>query len=138
MDRALIVAHVVGNIFWIGAIAATVLTMTAKSGDAKTRGELAQQIYLKVAVPGFVLSFVAGVARLALDTGHYFKQPWFHAKLTVALIVIALHHIIGARAKRMAKGDSEDAGPSVTLFIVYAICAALAVFFVIMQIPGGG
>ena len=30
-------------------------------------------------------------------------MPWMHAKLTLAVVVIALHHVIGARVRRISK-----------------------------------
>jgi putative membrane protein len=137
-DKILIWLHVTGNVFWIGAVAAIALVMLASDGEAKLRGELAKRIYMLGAVPGFVLSFGAGVARLMMDPGPYMKLPFFHAKLTVALIAIVLHHIIGARAKKLASGEAKDAGPTKVLFAVFAVCAILAVFFVVVRIPGGG
>jgi putative membrane protein len=138
LDKILIWLHVTGNVFWIGAIAAVALVLLASDGETKIRGELAKRIYMLGAVPGFLLSFAAGMARLLMDPGYYMKLPYFHAKLTVALVAIALHHIIGARAKKLASGDAKDAGPTKVLFIVFAVCAVLAVFFVVVQIPGKG
>jgi putative membrane protein len=138
LDNALIWLHVAGNVFWIGALTAVAVVMLAKTGEAKLRGELALKIYMSVAVPAFVTSFMAGAARLLMDTGLYLKQPWMHAKLLFALIVIALHHMVGGRAKKMQSGAAKDAGPTKALIAAFAISAALAVFFVVMQVPGRG
>jgi hypothetical protein len=50
-----------------------------------------------------------------------------HAKLGLALVVIALHHVIGARARRVARGPG-DAGRRDTIqsFVAF-VCAAGAV-----------
>jgi putative membrane protein len=107
----------------------------ADQGDSKLRGELAHKIYLRAAVPAFVVSFFAGGGRLMMDAALYMKQPWMHAKLLFVLIVIALHHIIGARAKKLASGDADNPGPTKVLMIVLAVCAALATFFVVNKVP---
>lgn len=133
MDIILKAVHVTANVFWIGAIVAVALVMLADAGDPKTRGSLAHRIYMRAAVPGFVLSFLFGVGRLALDASIYMKQGWFHAKLLFALIVIALHHVIGAKAKRMAKGDADDAGQTGPLAIALAIAGALAAFVAVWR-----
>jgi putative membrane protein len=59
-----------------------------------------------------------------------------HPKLTVALIVIALHHVIGGRAKKMALGTVQAPGPAGILSAVLAVAAIGAAFFAIFKIPG--
>ncbi len=136
MDLLLVWLHVVGNIVWIGAILAVGVTITSSAGDAKTRGELALGVYKRLAVPAFVLSFVCGMARLLSDPGFYLKQHhWMHAKLPLALGVIALHHVIGGRAKKLARGTVQDGGPAATLTLVLALAAVGAAFFAIFKVP---
>lgn len=136
MDLALVWLHVVGNIVWIGAILAVARVITSTSADAKTRGALALEIYKKLAVPAFVVSFVCGVSRLGMDPALYFKQShWMHGKLPLALGVIGLHHVIGARAKKLSLGTVQDGGPTAILGLVIAVLAAGAAFFAIFKIP---
>ncbi|AKT43013.1 CopD family protein [Chondromyces crocatus] len=132
----LIWLHVVGNITWVGAILAVAAVLTGAAGDAKLRGELGLRIYQHLAVPAFVLSFVCGATRLAMDTSYYFVQThWMHAKLPAALVVIGLHHVLGARAKKMARGEVQEAGPAAKIAAVLALTAALAAFFAIVKLP---
>jgi putative membrane protein len=133
---ALIWLHVSGNIVWIGSILAVGAVLTGKVGDPKTRGETALALYRRLAVPAFVLSFVFGALRLFMDTKLYFVQThWMHGKLPFALAVIALHHVIGARAKRLALGSVQDAGPAGILSVVLAVAAVVAAAFAIFKLP---
>jgi len=135
-DIALIWLHVTANLFWIGAITAVGLLILSNRVEPKVRGELAASIYQRLAAPAFVVSFLAGTARLFSDTQYYFKTTHFmHAKLLFALIVIGLHHVIGARAKKLASGEATDAGPTKALLGVLAACAALAALTVIFKLP---
>jgi putative membrane protein len=135
LHTTLVVIHVVGNLVWIGAILATGLVLAANSAPGVDRGRLARQIYVTLAVPGFLASFIAGVVRLALTHEYYFVQTKFmHGKLLLALIVIALHHIIGARAKRVATGKSVSAGP-VTVFAVGLLLSAAGAAFLAIARP---
>lgn len=128
--------HVIGNVFWIGAIAAVGMLILSKAGDAKTRGELALEIYKKVAVPGFVLSFALGFARLMMDTSFYLREHhWMHGKLVFAVVAIGLHHVIGARAKKLANGETKEPGPTKVLLAVFAVSAIAALFFVVFRLP---
>jgi putative membrane protein len=47
-----------------------------------------------------------------------------HLKLTLALGVIALHHILGARARRAAAGDAGAVNGAGRLVSVLALLAA--------------
>ena len=100
--------HVLCNLFWIGSIVAVGLILAAKAASAKERGELARFVYRRLAAPAFGLSFLFGLGRLALSPTFYFKLTHFmHLKLVLALGVIALHHVLGARARRAAAGDAS-------------------------------
>ncbi len=136
MDLALVWLHVSGNVVWIGSILAVGLVLARGKGEPKLRGEMAYDIYRQLAVPSFVVSFLCGAIRLGLDPSYYLKQHhWMHAKLPLALAVIALHHVIGGRARKMANGAVQEAGPAGILSVVLAIAAVLAAFFVIFKIP---
>jgi putative membrane protein len=134
MDLLLVWLHVVGNLVWIGAILAVGVVILSKVGDPKTRGEIALGIYLRLAVPAFVLSFVCGAGQLLRHPSDYLKQHhWMHGKLVLALIVIALHHVIGGRAKKLARGTVQDAGPAAILSTVLAVAAVGAAFLAIYK-----
>jgi putative membrane protein len=140
LDDVVAAVHVIANVFWIGSIVGVGVILTANGiGDAKTRGALGKALYMKVAVPGFVLSFLLGLMKLAAfgDAGFYMKSGWFHIKLTMALVVIALHHVIGGKAKKMSEGDVDGPGKIGLVTAILAVCAGLAVFFVSTRFPGG-
>lgn len=135
-DVALIWLHVTANLFWIGSITGVGLLVLAEGTEPKVRGALAASLYRRVAAPAFVVSFLAGAARLFADTAYYFKQTHFmHGKLLFAVIVIGLHHVIGARAKKLESGEASDAGPTKALLGALAVCAAAAAFSAIFKLP---
>ena len=145
MDLALVWLHVSGNIVWIGSILAVGLVLLGGRGEPKTRGAIASDIYRRLAVPAFVVSFVCGAIRLGLDVPYYLQQHhWMHAKLPLALGVIALHHVIGARARRASAADAagntsagsvQEPGPAGILTVVLGVAAVGAAFFAIFKIP---
>lgn len=137
LDTVLLWLHISGNVVWIGSILAVGLAITAVNvGDESTRGKLATAIYLRLAVPAFMASFVGGAVRLALHARYYFvEHHWMHGKLVFALTVIAIHHVIGARAKRLARGSVQGAGPTGILTGTLAVSAVVAAFFAIFKLP---
>jgi putative membrane protein len=143
LDLFIITVHVLAVVVWIGSLVGIGLVATAE-GDAKIRGTLARRIYQKAAVPAFVIAFGAGLFRLlrGWNEGYlsafgtwmngYSKSPWMHAKLTMALVIIALHHVVGGRTRKMAN-DGATAGPIGVMTWIITACAAAAVFFVIVR-----
>jgi putative membrane protein len=134
---ALVWLHVTGNIVWIGSILSVAAVLTAKSGDPRVRGEIGERVYRHLAVPAFVLSFVAGAARLLMDPRYYLvEHHWMHGKLLFALVAIGVHHVIGGRAKKLARGTFTDAGPAAMMAAILAASAVIAAFFAIFKVPG--
>lgn len=129
VPTALIAVHVLANVVWIGALLA-VAVLTARApfmADAAEVGALARRVHVRLAVPALLGSLGAGVARIALAFRVYAHLPWMHIKLTLAVIVIVLHHVIGARARRAAKGNAESARGMGMLGWLTFLCAAGAV-----------
>lgn len=131
MLRAL---HVVADLFWIGSILSVALLLAKGPGDARQRGAAARLIYRTIAAPAFGIAFLAGTIQLGMNPTLYFKAThYMHGKLPLALGVIALHHVVGARTKKMEAGEVEDAGPALTLGLVIAAMAVGAALLALLK-----
>ncbi|NOU34978.1 MAG: hypothetical protein HOO96_44370 [Polyangiaceae bacterium] len=134
----LVAIHVLFNLVWIGSITAVgwLVHRASKASTpeaGKAIGELALDLYRNVAVWGFLGSFIAAVALVGTNVQTYIHAHWLHGKVTVALGVIALHHVIGARAKKVAAGSMQAGGPGVILVLALLACALLSVVFVVFK-----
>lgn len=113
---------------WIGSISAVGASLAAEFSPVAERANVALWIYRRLAVPSFVLSLLIGLGCLILDPSRsILKIPSMHVKLTLAAGVIALHHWIGAAARRMASGRRVTPFPVsvVVLLLVFAAAASL-------------
>jgi protoporphyrinogen IX oxidase len=138
LPTALVAAHVVANFVWIGAILSVSLLVANGPfmADPNDPGALARRVYLRLAVPAFLVSFATGVGRIALFPVAYAHMPWMHTKLTFALVVIVLHHMIGARARRLANGQTAAArGAGLLGVLLFLSAAAAAVLGVAKSLP---
>jgi putative membrane protein len=127
--------HVLANVVWIGALLSVVLLLSrvaSGAADAAVAGGLARTVHVRLAAPAFMTSFAAGLVVILLAPGVYAHLPWLHIKLAFALVVIALHHVIGARARRVAAGDRAAANVTVLGAVVF-LCAGAAVFLGVVK-----
>ena len=134
LENTLVAIHVMANLVWIGTIASVGwLTMAAAKADNADAAKLAHNLYLRAAVPAFLASFAFGVSRLLLAPKYYMTSHWFHGKLTAVLVVIALHHVIGSKAKKVAAG-SMQAGRTGGILVGALLAAAfLSVACVVLK-----
>ena len=131
---ALIAAHVLANLVWIGALLSETLLLgrAAWLADPVQAGFLARRLHTGLAIPAFLVSIAAGSARLWFGR-HDYAMPWMYAKLAFALGVIVLHHVIGARARRVAQGTVRAAQGAWLLGLLTVVMAAGAVLFAIAK-----
>jgi putative membrane protein len=121
--------HVGANLFWIGGLLAIALILPGRLGSTELRGQIALRLYRVLANPAFVVSFVAAIGLLLLQPAYYFVHThMMHAKLPLALGVVALHHWLGRRTRRMASGDAAPPSrlPAVLLMVGAMGAAVLA------------
>jgi uncharacterized membrane protein len=138
LEPALLALHVVANLVWIGAILSVsmLLGRARFMADPTDVGLLARRVYGRLAAPAFGVSFLAGVGRYVLGAGAYLHMPWLHAKLGFALVVIMLHHVLGARTRAVAGGASQAGRGSVLLgFVLFACASAAGALGVLKMIP---
>ena len=133
-----IAMHIMANLLWIGSIACVGFLVTAASKatppeSGKAMAEVSAALYRRVATPAFVASFLLGVAQTALHADYYLKAHWFHAKLTLALVVIGLHHVIGAKSKRAASGGVQASGAGGILTAALLVSSFLAVVLAVYK-----
>jgi putative membrane protein len=138
MDNLFVALHVLSNLVWIGSIASAGWLTGAASRQEdpvvrKVVGELGYRLYKRAAVPAFVSSFAFGLARLLSDPKTYMRLHWFHGKLTFALAVIAIHHVIGAKARKTAAGSMHSGESSAILVGALLVCAFGTVVFAIFK-----
>jgi putative membrane protein len=132
--QTLVAAHVAANLVWIGSILSVALVLVSRVGEGRVAAQIAYELYRKLAIPAFVVSFVAALTRLLLSLDLYFVETkYMHGKLGFALIVIGLHHLIGARAKAVASGRRSAPGPVGVWALALFVSAVAATLFVFLK-----
>jgi protoporphyrinogen IX oxidase len=135
MTAALVAAHVLANVVWIGALLSETLILGRATWlpDLAEVGSLARRVHTRLAIPAFLGSLASGLARLVPARQVYAGMPWMYAKLAFAVAVIVLHHVIGARSRQVASGSARAAYGTWALGWLTFLSAAGAVLFAIAK-----
>ncbi len=134
----LLATHVLSLLLWIGSLVSITRVITAGVGEEPAVqakfAALARRIYRTVASPWMGIATLAGFGMIAATKGMYFHFGWFHGKFTLALVMLALHFVLGARVRAAdAAGRTDAVAPQMRLLQVAVLATAgLAVFCVIV------
>ena len=109
---ALLVAHVLGLVFWVSGLLVTSMALTRHtletSPDARQALARLERIFLRgLADPGALLTILAGISLISTNSHYYLHAPWLHIKLTFVLLLIGLHGMVAVRTKKFARGQIE-------------------------------
>lgn len=128
--------HVMGLLVWVGALASVVVLLGCDEAP-KRRAAMARSLYLRLAVPGFVVALAAGLLRFVhpLQGLHYYfvERRSMLLKLAFAIGLVVIHHVIGARARRMAQGEEVELGGLLRLGAAGFVCVAAAAYFAVVS-----
>jgi uncharacterized membrane protein len=134
----LLALHVLANLLWVGSLVSITRVITSAVGEpdaVRARfAAVARRIYRTVASPWMGIATLTGLAMIGVAQGAYFRFGWFHGKFTVALVMLGLHFVLGARVKaaEVSGIDEKTAASARALQLGVLGAAALAVLFVIV------
>ncbi|MBY0560645.1 protoporphyrinogen oxidase HemJ [Hyphomicrobium sp.] len=83
-----------------------------------------------IATPAMIIAWVLGL--WLVTTGHFWSAPWFHAKITLVLILSGLHGYLSASAR--AFREDRNTKPARHWRIINEVPAVLMIGIVILVI----
>jgi protoporphyrinogen IX oxidase len=131
-----LILHVLGVLLWIGGCASAAWTaaqLYAASAEARKEGLLAvRRSLMVIATPGLLLAWVGGLTIFVTGIEIYRRAGWMHTKITLALVVAALHGVLLARVRKAASGQREAtpqlfSGLAMTIVLLAAVVVVLVV-----------
>lgn len=132
-----LVLHIIGVLLWIGGCASAAWAagqLALAPAEARKEGLLAvRRSLLVIATPGILLAWAGGLTMFFAFLDVYARAGWMHGKLTIGLVVAALHGVLVARVRKGATGEREPsqaffAGVAMTIVLLAAAVVALVVF----------
>jgi putative membrane protein len=129
--------HVFGVILWIGGMASAAVSAIDLAGRPEAEraagiGSIRGALRI-LATPGLLLAWLGGVAMLMSAWEVYARAGWMHGKITIGVILSAIHGVLLARTR---PGRSEASRPFVIALVVTLLLALVNVALVVIR-PGG-
>jgi protoporphyrinogen IX oxidase len=109
--------HFVGFIIWLSSIFGLANMLREKTGGSGEARDLLVRLARnagRAMDAGATFAIVAGVILLIKSPAPIkpIEQPYFHVKLTMVVLLLALHGFLRMRAGKLAKGESKPLGPA--------------------------
>ena len=127
----LIAFHLVGMIFWMSGlllVSSQLRTAVKKSADPAVVGVVIvplAKVFIKI---GFIVALLTGLAQMLLGgVGTYFKQGWFHMKLTLLIVLIAMTFVLLGKLNNYIAGKIPTEKSLLMVHIVSATSMLLIV-----------
>ncbi|GLS27878.1 protoporphyrinogen oxidase HemJ [Marinibactrum halimedae] len=65
-----------------------------------------KKLYRGIGTPSIIATIIFGGWLVSASPSYYFSSGWFHAKLTLVVLLIGYHHMCGAMVKRFARDEN--------------------------------
>lgn len=138
-------AHVAGVIVYAGGVIVESRILSSLAGAAaETRAAtaaVARSVYLRLVLPLGALMVASGLWLLIADPEGrgYLKQPAFHVKLTLVVVLMAVEHFLVIRPlKGIAKGTFDPARGRTLLAAAHpaVVVLVLGILFALFVLRG--
>ncbi|MFO0626342.1 MAG: CopD family protein [Polyangiales bacterium] len=104
--------HLLAVILWVGSLVSITRLLgvaLASTGEARARlADAARTLYKTVSSVWMGVALLAGLGLIALTPG-IFRLSYFHPKLTAAIVMLALHFVLGAKVRKAQATAGDDA-----------------------------
>lgn len=88
--------HIMGIVMWIGSMLICSRFIAMSINEQRDNSAWFSKIFWGWTLPGVLITVFSGIAQLMLNGfGFYFTQGWFHAKLTLVVILLVATFLLG-------------------------------------------
>ena len=104
-----LVFHILGIVFWLGGLLVVthLMAFDAESDSVEVHdvlNRLEAKLFKGIAHPGAIITVISGAVLISTNPQYYVHAAWFHAKLFLVVLLIALDAITYIRAKAFHTG----------------------------------
>jgi uncharacterized membrane protein len=121
--------HFLGFFLWLGSMSALAVVLRAHAGAAEAARSAFEGLERTIARTmewGALLSITCGVIMIAKSPGPVspMKQPYLHIKLTLVVVILALHGLVRMKMGKLRK-DPATGVPAIIPWLIVALAAAI-------------
>ena len=135
-----LIVHIAGVVLWVGGAAATAWTaaqLATATPEARREGLGAvRRALLAVVTPGILLAWVGGLTLFLSALDLYARAGYLHGKITIAVVISALHGVLVARVRKAADGTREASAATFGGLAMAIVVLALAAVALVILRPG--
>lgn len=100
--------HIISLVCWFAALfyLPRLFVYHASSTDAASIERfkvMERKLYRGIMTPSAIATIIFGVWLISYNPSYYMHAAWFHAKLTLVLILLGYHHACGRLLKKFAE-----------------------------------
>jgi protoporphyrinogen IX oxidase len=134
-----LVVHIFGIVLWIGGLVMTTVLLAQHARETSPQAlaaltRLEKKSMRAMADPGALLAILAGILLIHSNPSYYMRAPWLHIKLTIVIILIVLHAVIGIRMKSLQKGTRPMT--SGNAWLLFGAVLLVFICILIATLPG--
>jgi len=135
-----LIVHIAGVVLWVGGAAAAAWTaaqLATATPEARREGLGAvRRALLAVVTPGILLAWVGGLTLFLSALDLYARAGYLHGKITIAVVISALHGVLVARVRKAADGTREASAATFGGLAMAIVVLALAAVALVILRPG--
>ncbi len=96
--------HIIGVVFWLGGLILLprLMKLALQSGTSSAQLKpIGKRAFFGYLLPGAIITVVSGLYQLfSLGASLYFKQGWFHTKLTFVVVLLIATALLWIELRR--------------------------------------
>lgn len=93
-----------------------------------------RRLYFGFVLAGLLLTVATGLYQLGMGgMGMYFKQGWFHSKLTLVVILFVVTGMLAFEVRKFSAGKILSGGKVMALHGITSICFVVIIFLTLLN-----
>ena len=136
----LLAVHLLGMVFWVGALVVLTRVLAAHSEETNTETRttlvrIERWVFNRIVHPGLVVTLLAGVALIFTNPDYFLHANWLHAKLLLTILLIGLDLWLYVRAGAQEAGREQMTRSECTAFGATIVATFLAILILVLVKP---